>query len=322
MQVSILSKRNAIGALAASVGLLLMPQAANADSYGAGTFVWLPSVPESSVGGGLKFSNYGYTSPTELLFGSVDNGAKSDAISGDRSVDLRTLQPNLVCTTPCLGTASGQASADLSSGTLKVFSASSGTFTNAQGDQQPAFISRSQAAFEDSLTALAPGTMKFDFDLSGILTGQAGGGIQLWLFKNGTSLVTNGGGAARPVISVQGEVTNVGNCFDPDAGGAATCHVDATDFGLLDVAVATGDTVDFVMVLEANAYADGTSDYSHTLNFGVTGVSFTSASGVFLTGAAPAAAPEPSTWAIFIAGFLGVGSVLRRRRAKGGLVTT
>jgi hypothetical protein len=322
MRMAISSKRHAMGALATSLGLLLLPHVAHADSYGAGTFVWLPTVAESSIGGGAKFSNFGYTSPTDLLFGSVDNGATLDAISGDRSVDLRTFEPNLLCVgAACIGTASGHATADLSTGTLKVFSASSGSFTSAQGDQLPGVLARSQAAFEDTLTALAPGKLNFDLDLSGFLAGQAGGGVQLWLYKNGTSLVTNGIGAARPVISTQGEVTGVGNCFDPDPGGAVTCHVDATDFSRLNVDVDTGDTVDFVMVLEADAFADGTSDYSHTLNFGVTGVGFNSASGVFLSAAAQAPAPEPSTWAIFIAGFLGVGSVLRRSRAKGGLVT-
>jgi hypothetical protein len=321
MQVVVLSKRHAIGALATSLGLLLTPYVAHADSYGAGTFVWLPTAAESSIGGGAKFSNFGYTDPTELLFGSVDNGARSDTISGDRSVDLRTLQPNLVCVgAACFGTASGHATADLSTGTLKVFSTSSGTFTTQQGDQQAALLARSQAAFEDTLTALAPGTMNFDIDLSGILTGQSGGGIQLWLYKNGTSLVTNAFGSARPVISVQGEVTNVGDCFDPDAG-PVSCHVGAADFSLLDVPVVAGDTIDFVLALEADAFANATSDYSHTLAFGVTGVGFSSASGVFLTGAATAPAPEPSTWALFIAGFLGVGSMLRRTRAKGGVAT-
>lgn len=61
-------------------------------------------------------------------------------------------------------------------------------------------------------------------------------------------------------------------------------------------------------------------DFSHTARIGLnvpTGVSFTSDSGVFLTGTNPVAAvPEPSTWALMLAGFAAVGRVARRRSRK------
>jgi hypothetical protein len=45
------------------------------------------------------------------------------------------------------------------------------------------------------------------------------------------------------------------------------------------------------------------------------GVTYGSASGVFLTANAPGAIPEPATWAMMIIGFGAAGSVIRRRRA-------
>jgi PEP-CTERM motif len=59
------------------------------------------------------------------------------------------------------------------------------------------------------------------------------------------------------------------------------------------------------------------ADYSHTAAFRFptlpSGVTFSSASGVFLTGV-HGAVPEPSTWATMISGFGLAGGALRRRR--------
>lgn len=59
-----------------------------------------------------------------------------------------------------------------------------------------------------------------------------------------------------------------------------------------------------------------TMDFLHTGRFGVRaepGVTFTSDSGVFLSGPTQAV-PEPATWAMLIIGFGGVGAALRSRR--------
>jgi PEP-CTERM motif len=61
------------------------------------------------------------------------------------------------------------------------------------------------------------------------------------------------------------------------------------------------------------------ADFGHTsrFNFGplANGLSFTSASGVFLRGNVAAAVPEPATWAMMLFGFALIGSTLRRRIA-------
>jgi hypothetical protein len=66
--------------------------------------------------------------------------------------------------------------------------------------------------------------------------------------------------------------------------------------------------------------ADVTMDFSNTATFGIapqaTGVSFTSASGALLGSAQTAAVPEPTTWALMIAGFGLIGSALRRRTTQ------
>lgn len=65
-------------------------------------------------------------------------------------------------------------------------------------------------------------------------------------------------------------------------------------------------------------------DFGHTSQFGFpslpAGLSYSSASGVFQIneGTIPSGVPEPTTWAMMIVGFLGVGGALRRRR--GGLL--
>ena len=71
------------------------------------------------------------------------------------------------------------------------------------------------------------------------------------------------------------------------------------------------------------SYTDATSDYASTSAFSFTlpsEVTFTSDSGVFLTGlgGTGGGVPEPATWALMLAGFGLVGSALRRRQSAGG----
>ena len=69
--------------------------------------------------------------------------------------------------------------------------------------------------------------------------------------------------------------------------------------------------------LEADANSGGKSLYGHTsaLHFTLpTGVTYSSASGVFLS-ATGGGVPEPATWTLMIAGFGIAGATLRQRRA-------
>lgn len=74
-----------------------------------------------------------------------------------------------------------------------------------------------------------------------------------------------------------------------------------------------GDPLDLSLLLGVVA-TDGTADYGHTLTLNATGVQFTSASGIFLTNVTAGVA-EPSSWAMLLLGFAGMGAAARRRRA-------
>lgn len=73
-------------------------------------------------------------------------------------------------------------------------------------------------------------------------------------------------------------------------------------------------TVGISMTLEAIASQGSVSDFYHTAGLQLQaprGVTYTSDSGVFLTGGG---VPEPSAWAMLIMGFGAAGAVIRRRK--------
>lgn len=78
--------------------------------------------------------------------------------------------------------------------------------------------------------------------------------------------------------------------------------------------------------LLASVNASSLADFASTSHFRLStpsNVSFTSASGVFLSGlggGTGGGVPEPATWALMLAGFGLVGSALRRRRGAGALL--
>ena len=80
------------------------------------------------------------------------------------------------------------------------------------------------------------------------------------------------------------------------------------------------DTVGVWHDLLASAQAGADSSFFHTSRFSLTlpeNVTYSSASGTFLSGGLTAGVPEPATWAMLILGFGMIGSGMRRRNRAG-----
>ena len=204
---------------------------------------------------------------------------------------------------------SGNGSADLAAGTLKIFSES-----NDIGVETLAF-----AGFAETLTATTSGTMQFVIDLSGsadrssyYLNSLARPGLVFSFAVNGSSWLTSGSEASYPVW-------DLGYVFNTTSGDCNEFRPDSTQVGqsqctlTYGIPVQAGDVVGFAFVLDGLA-REGSVDLSHTMDLDVTGVAFTSASGAFLTGPAPAATPEPSSFVLAFSGLLFGARLLRRRR--------
>jgi hypothetical protein len=151
--------------------------------------------------------------------------------------------------------------------------------------------------------------------LSNLLLGQPGGSLPITLQ-----------GSASGVHGLRFVYTNGSTSIqDPNAGGPP----DLSGWTVLPVAgigavfsgtlvVPSGiSTLDVATLLYIDCRSGADCDFSHTaaFSFGAlpTGLSFTSSSGSFLTGAS--AVPEPGTWAMFSAGLIAVG-ILRRRKDR------
>jgi hypothetical protein len=248
----------------------------------------------------------GQENPAHILSTSLDNGRISAAASTDGTGLIEG------------ASGSASASADLASGTLHVFAETTGAvFVPAVNQAVPLLQSTAQASFEDTLTAQMDGMMHFTIGISGsvpLLVSCANatsgeiciggmptpGGFSAvinFVINNAFAVDTNG-----HVLGVGGEGTGIG-CDTP-----GLCDVQFA----VDVPVLIGDTLNFDLTLQVGAAAD-TADFSHTLMLGVSGVPFTSASGIFLTAAA---VPEPETYAMLLAGLGLLGFVARHRTQK------
>ena len=79
------------------------------------------------------------------------------------------------------------------------------------------------------------------------------------------------------------------------------------------LAVSDGESVSFYLNQGGQVFSGASADFSNTLQFSFLNLpsdaTFTSDSGVFLTGGVP----EPSIWAMMLTGFLGLGALAWRR---------
>jgi len=220
-----------------------------------------------------------------------------------------------VCIVPALvpdSQGQGTASADLASGTLRVYAFADGRSFDS-GAYLPLLQSEAFAGFRDILTVLEDGVLRFELHITGTDTvDPRDGGTADYI-----NFLING--AAARTIDGQGLASSDGVTGFGCGGGdplVTLCDVDL----LVDVPVITGDQLVFSLLLGV-VVQDGTADYSHTLSLTATGVGFTSASGVFLTQVAPpSGVPEPSTWAMVLLGFGGIGFTMRARRRASAIM--
>ncbi len=89
------------------------------------------------------------------------------------------------------------------------------------------------------------------------------------------------------------------------APGAATLTVDGTAF-----AISPSTTAAFIGFTSPTPITDISIEFPTGYSFDLTSVSFGGATGV----------PEPTAWALMIAGVAGMGGVLRRRRGRGAAI--
>lgn len=239
-------------------------------------------------------------------------------------------QVDRICTYTCTNvyvpaSARSYASADLSTGKLRAYATDEAfVVPNPGGTPDHLYTfnqSRTNASFED--------TIKLNFDPS--VTGYVTIGLRTALDGSFTFGAPNGAGSIyddlRTTVSGQGfDGSNPSGTRD----GFYTGYFGAnpysqstfTNFGGnvygYDITVPVGQiTLDVFELLSANAYG-ATVDYSHTSTLSLVlpeGVTYTSASGTFLSEADPSAVPEPATWAMMIAGVGAVGFAIRRRKA-------
>lgn len=195
--------------------------------------------------------------------------------------------------------------ADLASGDLFVHAASAASLPTAQAG--------GEAQIGDTLTfsgAISPGSTT-TITMTGTMSdSNAGGGSNsftggaLEIFDD--TLLTSGGACSRPTSGFicdptndQTQVSVVGDSFS----------ISST----VDISRHSKILVEFVV--SASTFLTGSADISDPITIDLPpGVTFTSASGKFLTSAG--SIPETSTWAMILAGFASLAALGRRARRR------
>jgi PEP-CTERM motif len=248
----------------------------------------------------------------EICFGGSTNvggpsiSCAESSVSGLDNAGQTITSVKLIPDTIIAGTASsstaggsgaflGTAAATASPGLLSAFASSQAGSANVNAS----IDARATATFNDggivgSTSGATPGTLvviPFTYQLTGLTSG--GGGIG----PDGSQLV-------------------VGNLLNTSTNG--------TYFLTLFV----GETIDFLANLSVAADANaGTpvsvADFSHTLHIFIDvpdGFTFNTVSGHNYSSSNVGAVPEPSTWAMLLIGFAGIGFMAYRRKSKPALM--
>lgn len=193
-----------------------------------------------------------------------------------------------------LGSLGGQSSATAGLGVLKAFASSQSPFDPT--DRNSFVAARSEAQFSDlgtlnSTSFVGTVIIPFTFQIDGVTTGDGGLGADGAFLSIGTQVFTIA--------------------------------------GIYDIALTIGTPVGFKAVLsvEADAQPAGVqtsfADFSHSLHLFIDvpdGFTFDTVSGHDYSSNAVGAVPEPSSWAMMILGFCGIGFIAYRRKSKPALM--
>jgi hypothetical protein len=217
------------------------------------------------------------------------------------------------------------ASADLVTGSLRGFALSSGiagttAFANAQFSDEVIFNNSTGGNLLLGDSYLSHGTVTGE--TMGVSTTTSLLSNLLFSQPGGSQLITLQGGILRGLRFVY---TNGSTSIqDPNAGGPPTLGgwtvSPVGPVGALfssTLVVPSGiSTLDIATILRLDCRTGANCDFSNTaaFSFGAlpAGLSYTSSSGAFLTGAPPAGVPEPGTWAMLSVGLLSVGFLRQR----------
>lgn len=241
-------------------------------------------------------------------------------------------------------TAEAHSIADLATGTLKAWTATTGgeNFGTPSGGalaqlQDTLFFNNTSGAAQ-----IATLTMRFDGAMVNPFASNPGGSLGFSLLCFSSNCYNGEGTGDRIVFANTGHAISGGwnyyfsyngSCFGENIfcgqGGAADWMSNASTPGfgpLVDgyistsILVPTGETsIGLAAYLSLDCRGGSSCDFGHTSAFSFdalpSGLSFSSASGLFLTAnQATGAVPEPATWAMMIGGFGMIGGAMRRRK--------
>ena len=321
------SKAALVCAVALSAGLL---GATAANAAGVGTYV----NNYSGLSGNRNFEGYNFTTDSQFnIFYSGGGASTYTACATPCSTSGSGTPDHIGNATASFNAAgmsdvdqggassgSGFARADLATGELGA--SVDGTYRSAFGVGS-GISTRAFATFGDTLlfTVLgAEASAETDIVLNLVLHGDMSR-VNPFTDGSASTYLNFGGAIFNGNIRINSE-TNEPYVYSSGASYWKSSTVTAIADGILFSGVyglrGASSAIDLGAFLDVSCGNGTTCDYNNTAAVSFVlpeTVSFSSASGVFLTQLGEGAVPEPSTWALLLSGFGAVGGLLRRRRA-------